>query len=506
MSVGLSVIVLIIIGSLLACAGFEFEWAIAQISNNAGLARGLILFIGWAIIFTFVAIASKSCRKLNSHTQGQLLVFAAVYTVTAVLTPRSYTFDTGLYHLPVITHLSELGLENNLGWLHSRYGFFNLLLYGQAMASRVTGLSNLPTLNSIIIASTLTCTYEYLGKRRSVSALACSLIVAGAILIPSESTESYHSYNADFALGCIFLVCIIGVLNWNKEEVSDKLMLLILIAGLPLIKLSGLLLLPLLVVPLYLKRGPVQVKLSSRIRLLLSGYVLASVLVFCSFGYISTGYLAYPVAHTGPLRSDALQKETAINDSSLSMVAWARYAYSDQLAEIKADSIISDWFPRWSKSLNGKRMLTYLTSTAVILLIASLQRREASYVAMIGLLFLFWGCAILVLPPDPRFYWGPILATLWFGTDVVIMRINSFSLMRSLNTRNLSLIAFTSWTCMSVFTYLWRESEYTIGEYPAKDAYKIHLESRKPYVVPRGRQLIKSHEGACWNNKPPCIP
>ena len=505
MSVGLSIVTAIIIGSVLACAGFEFEWAASQAGGSTGFARAITLAAGWAVLLLCAGVAFNRCKRLDPYERNSVLIFAAIYAAAASLTPRSYTFDTGLYHLPAILHINELGLETNLGWLHSRYGFFNLLLYGQAMAARVTGLSNLPTLNSLIFGATLTYTYEYIRKNRSLSALASCLVVGGALVIPSESTESFHSYNADFALGCIFLICTIGLLSWSNQGTADRVMLSILVLSFPLIKLSGLLLWPLLLIPPLLRRG-IQARFTSKIRIWLSIYAILSMIVLGLFGYISTGYLAYPVAKTGPLRHNSIPKELAINDSALSTVSWARYAYSDQLAEIKANSQIGEWFPKWSKSLNGKRMLSYLSATAVILALSAIQRRSPEYISFVGFLFMFWIFAVFVFPPDPRFYWGPILATLWLGTDVTTIQVDSLSLMHSINARRLPLILVTSWACLLIFTCLWRESEYTPGSYPVKGAYKIHPDSRKPYIVPGQRQLVKSRQGACWDITPPCIP
>jgi len=55
----------------------------------------------------------------------------------------------------MINHLYQIGLEWNLGWLHSRCAFFNLLLYGQSALSRLAGKVSLPSLNGIVLTGTL---------------------------------------------------------------------------------------------------------------------------------------------------------------------------------------------------------------------------------------------------------------------------------------------------------------------------------------------------------------
>jgi len=81
----------------------------------------------------------------------------------------------------------------------------------------------------------------------------------------------------------------------------------------PLIKLSGLFLLPTILAG-YIKRWNwPELGRSIKTLLPLLGLVIVT---SCGFGFITAGYLSYPVAVTGPLRSDAISKNATIRESN----------------------------------------------------------------------------------------------------------------------------------------------------------------------------------------------
>ena len=69
--------------------------------------------------------------------------------------------------------------------------------------------------------------------------LFASVLVTGGLLLPSESTESFHSFSADFSLGCIFLVGHLVVKAKGQNPSQQQLAITSLGAFLPLIKISG---------------------------------------------------------------------------------------------------------------------------------------------------------------------------------------------------------------------------------------------------------------------------
>ena len=492
---GLGLIGLVLGGSLWGCLGFISEWAGIEAGLPEGLAHRLFRAIGFGTAGLACALSVWSLCKIPSWRR-QAAIGVVLYLFLLWLTPRSFTYDTGVYHLPLINHLNQIGLEWNLGWLHSRYAFFNLLLYGQGALSRLAGTVALPSLNGLVLIGTLVFLAENLEKNHR--SLAASIVVTGALLLPSESTEGFHSYNADFSLGCIFLICCILVSNNYSSNQRLSWVTAAISGFLPLIKLSGLFLLP-AVLTGYLKRWGFQ-QLQRDIRTLAP---LIALLTFTTsgFGYITTGYLSYPVAQTGPLRGDSLNKQDVVHMRKVETTAFARFAYSNQIDDIKPDASLIDWFPKWSESLNGKRMLTYTAMSLVCSCMGWAKARQSQWTLLLTVNTAFWIFSILILPPDPRFYLGPILITLYGGTHIINMQIATVSCVRQ--RPQLVLIAAILTICAC--TSLWRESSLARNKFPtAETMVKIH--SPGFYKSRGARQVHQAEDGACWTMAAPCFP
>ncbi|UPM49248.1 hypothetical protein MY494_07770 [Synechococcus sp. A10-1-5-1] len=492
---GLGLIVLVLVGSLWGCLGFISEWAGIEAGLPEELAHRLFRAIGFGTAGLTCALSIWTVYRIPSWRK-QAAIGVILYLFLLWLTPRSFTYDTGLYHLPLINHLNQIGLEWNLGWLHSRYAFFNLLLYGQGALSRLAGTVALPSLNGLVLTGTLLVLAENVKKNHRV--LVASVVVTGALLLPSESTESFHSFNADFSLGCIFLVCCILVSNNDAANRKLSLITTGISAFLPLIKVSGLFLLP-VVLAGYLKRWDWQ-RLRSDIKTLVPLIALLTVIT-CGFGYITTGYLSYPLAQTGPLRAEAISKEATIKESKFSTMAWARFAYSDQVDAMKADASPGEWLPKWAQSLNGKRMLTYTAISLACSCIGWATAKQSRWTVLLTANTVFWIFSVLMLPPDPRFYFGPILLTLYGSTQWINVRgTNGVDLQkqpeRVFITATLSILMFTS---------LWRISNISRNTFP--EATLFYQDGSRGFYTPRySRPISHPAAGACWELPAPCSP
>ena len=492
---GLGLIGLVLVGSLWGCLGFISEWAGIEAGLPEGLAHRLFRGIGFGTAGLACALSVWSLCKIPSWRR-QAAIGLVLYLFLIWLTPRSFTYDTGLYHLPLINHLNQIGLEWNLGWLHTRYAFFNLLLYGQAALSRLAGTVALPSLNGLVLTGTLLVLAENVKKNHRL--LIASVVVSGALLLPSESTESFHSFNADFALGCIFLVCCLLVSSNVAASRKLSLVTTSISTFLPLIKLSGLFLLP-IVLAGYLKRWDWQ-RLRSDIKTLVPLIALLT-LTMWGFGYITTGYLSYPVAQTGPLRAEALSKASTIKESKFSTTAWARFAYRDQVDAMKADASLGEWLPKWAQSLNGKRMLAYTAISLACSCIGWATAKQSQWTVLLTANTVFWIFSVLALPPDPRFYWGPILLTL-YGTSQWIHNWAKDG--RSLEKQSESIFIAATLTIL-IFTSVWRESIISRDSFPL--AQLSGQQGSKGFYRPRSNRAISHPDaGACWELPAPCSP
>lgn len=495
MPLGLGLIALVLIGSLWGCIGFLAEWAGIQAGLTEAFAHRLFRGIGFGTVGLACAVSAWWIWRERSW-RLQTAMGICLYGLLLWLTPRSFTYDTGLYHLPLINHLNQIGLEWNLGWLHSRYAFFNLLLYGQSALSRLAGTVALPSLNGLVLTGTLLFLSEHV--KRNSRALVPSIVVTGALLLPSESTESFHSFNADFSLGCIFLVTCILVTSNSPTHRRVPLEAAALSAFLPLIKLSGLFLLPTILAG-YVKQWNWP-ELGRSIKTLVPLLVLL-IITSCGFGVITAGYLSYPVAATGPLRADAISKNATIRESKLSTTAWARFAYSDQLDTIRADASPGEWLPKWSLSLNGQRMLVYTAISLISACIGLTRAKQSPWTPVLTANTGFWILAILALPPDPRFYLGPILLTL-YGSTYWIHARGALSLKEE---KRLSSVLIASILTIIIFTSLWRESGIPRNTFPETIGTE-HGNSRGFYSARLGRSIVNPTEGTCWTLPAPCHP
>ena len=224
-------------------------------------------------------------------------------------------------------------------------------------------------------------------------------------------------------------------------------------------------------------------------------------LTTCGFGYITTGYLSYPVAQTGPLRAEAISKEATIKESKLSTTAWARFAYSDQLNAIKADASLNEWLPKWAESLNGKRMLTYTAISLACSCIGWAKAKQSQWTVLLSANTAFWIFSILILPPDPRFYFGPILLML-YGATQWIDRGGKNVLNIEKHTERIFIAATVA---VIIFTCAWRESSFSRNSFPLSQL--SDQGAPKGFYRPRSNRLISHpYAGTCWELPAPCSP
>lgn len=492
---GFGLIGLVLAGSLWACIGFIGEWVAIELGLLEEVAHQVFRGIGFGTAGLACAALVYGLNRFPNWKK-QAAVGLSIYLPLAFITPRWFTYDTGLYHVPFINHLYQIGLEWNLGSLHSRYSFFNLLLYGQAALSRLADSISLPSLNGIILTGLLLILINEV--KSDWKQLAPCLVISGALLLPTESTESFHSYNADFALGCIFLSCCLLITN-RKSVVKPSPYLIGVAMFIPAIKISGLFLIPAILYAAVSRWGITSMRWQAKP---LAALLAVIVLTITVPGYITSGYLFYPVAATGPLREDGISKELALSESKISTIGWARFAYSGQIDELKPDAKPHEWLPKWAKSQNGRKMLGYLflsiATTFASLKLTRLQRWRPILITT----SLLWGLAIFVLPPDPRFYVGLTLTNLYCGTvwlahpDIIGLH----------NPRRSAIALFLLILLGIVIPSTLRPSGYGYGNFPEANESLSSVISDSGYKPRGGRTITRSASGTCWDLPAPCKP
>ena len=485
--------------SLTATYYFLADYVLADflVTWPSNLLPLLTISIFSIFLFCFLSFQLLTSRRpLHSDAFFFILLSGLLFTIH----PRTFTYDTGLYHAPFVQHLSSLGLEWNLGWLHSRYAFFNIFLFGQAFASKAFhGLHLLPSFNSLLLISTLTFFYSLL-KRTSGNLLLPLVFIGGMLIVPSESSESFHSYNSDFALA-LFIFSLSIFLLYDSCDSSSLYAYSLIFLFLPLIKLSGLtqsiILLPLLF-HVFSSRRSYILRILPYLLLFLALYLFP----LLATSFIMTGYLVYPLQSTGPLRLDAIPLSTVVQEVKTSTIAWARFAYSNQLHKLAADAPLASWFPGWASSLNGRRMISFcLLSYLSLLPKTSISHKPVlsySEILVVLPLSFYWLLAIFVFPPDPRFYLGPILLSIFFF-------IKSFNF--TLSAPYLSHKAFAvSIFSLAIFTSIWRASDFNGLDHPHVHVTPTDSSKFLPYV-PHDRTLpinTPTNSDVCWTAPSPC--
>jgi len=181
--------------------------------------------------------------------------------------------------------------------------------------------------------------------------------------------------------------------------------------------------------------------------------------------------------------------------------AFARFAYSGQLDAIKADASPNEWFPKWSQSVNGKRMLTYTAISLACSCIGWATAKQSQWTVLLTANTVFWIFAVVALPPDPRFYWGPILLML-YGTS---QWIHNWGKDRRNMEKQRENIFIAATLTILIFTSVWRESSISRDSFPL--AQLSGQQRSKGFYRPRSNRAI-SHPaaGACWELPAPCSP
>ena len=114
----------------------------------------------------------------------------------------------------------------------------------------------------------------------------------------------------------------------------------------------------------------------------------------------------------------------------------------------------------------------------------------------------FWILAILVLPPDPRFYFGPILLTLYGSTCwIELKRESSIS---PCNNQSWKIFVASALSIL-IFTSQWRASEVARNDFP-RSTLSSQATSRGLYYPRMKRQVNTGKNEKCWMLTPPCSP
>jgi hypothetical protein len=410
-----------------------------------GFISALLLFGFLSKDCNFCLLSWPSVNKLLNGGRVSEVYFIALsiplYFYAAVA--ADYVSDTGLYHLPFVNHLVRFGAEIGLANFHSRYGFYNIQLFGQAPIHSF-GFGDVvvpPSLNILFAVAffmfacqSVVSAFSSQSKNlslasdvrpssgiqvRPVSAIAfwiamCSFGFTGQ--------DSLISFDADFSASIVAsLVCfsfIVGAFI-NVE-------ILLLAACLPLLKLSGIVAILwacIFVVAIalcglicgYRPAGLAEAVL--RLRTLFHSWrfpasvILPLYIVYFSTNITLSGYLVFPQYMTGPIGPHAVPYREVVDLKDRWITGWARFMFDSKPREVSANASVGSWLPKFAASRRGNIMLFWIVSSFFVAASSIwgilFKRNKAEFAVLFASATssaFISALVLLVFPPDPRFY------------------------------------------------------------------------------------------------------
>ena len=372
---------------------------------NNSLPCLVFFFVIVALVKIFLAISNKYLNKNNEINKGKYTLKMKFYTGLAIsslaylfLAPKGINealdYDTGLYHLPFINHISEFFIEPGLASLHERYGFYVLQFFGQAtLQSLAPGPDFMfPSLNISFFGifiwfllaefSNIKVNPENKGIKYSKY-----LILASGISLIFFSSNNFlvllGNYNPHLLLSILGVIATYTLVSSSLLGIrANSIQLIYLISFLaPAVKLTGVLISVFSLTSLILFRfksiyskgfyfGKIKIlDLFNSIRLLIpnksSEYEIRSIiniliiviyLIAFSTNLVTSGYFLFPDHNTGPIGQFAADKDFVISIKS-SALAWARFQHN--MSDFKLNPTFLEWFTQFTASLNFKYIISF---------------------------------------------------------------------------------------------------------------------------------------------------
>lgn len=448
-----------------------------------------------------------------------------------------YAHDTGLYHIPFVKHLVRFGAEIGIANFHSRYGFYNLQLFGQVPIQGLAFSETLvsPSLNILFLAAFLMFAYESIMLSVSLRHMNLDpprdshfspLILASPISTISywvalfsfglTNKGSLISYDADFSASiAASMLCysFIAGAFLNSE-------VLILAASMPLLKLSGIvavLYVFLFIVSVGLCKAILlqhPIRFSDAVRNLKNirfswgfpAYIILSLyIVFFSTNLALTGYLVFPQYKMGPIGDHAVPYEDVVVLKDRWITGWARFRFDAAPREVIAKAPLGTWLPQFVRSGRGKNMLFWIGSSFFVAAcsIAGIcfKRNKSEFILLFSSAMsagVVSTLVLLVLPPDPRFY-------TWINGLIAFNSIQLIVLAPVSGIIAFSILIVAASMALRNRVAKMEVPELKVSEFQRKEitsSWKSRANPDRPNITIRR----PAKRDQCWSAEPPCSP
>ncbi len=357
----------------------------------------LISLIGLNDLVKINKIFKNKKNKISYKYDQNLLISLFISSLTyLIFSPKAIAsgihYDTGLYHLPFINHLSKFAIEPGLGNLHFRYGHYGLPFFGQVPFQLFYKNTNYisPSLNIGFLGIYISYFLPYLKEFKfkffknilnnkiifveKINSISIFYFCISIILYTGGIFKSLSSYSLDLPLFiCGSLGFHLILLSFFRKDYYIYFVSIFWIAFFsPIIKLTGLTITIFFFLLLclnclrsfkieYKKYRSNNISKSNKktfskwfSKLITNKYdinykfslfiIVLSLVVFIFTNYVITGYVLYPSKFLGPLHTYSMDPDF-IESLSSGIINWHRF----QNTTVSSKS----WFPIYLSSRNG---------------------------------------------------------------------------------------------------------------------------------------------------------
>ncbi|MBW4532255.1 MAG: hypothetical protein KME02_16350 [Aphanothece saxicola GSE-SYN-MK-01-06B] len=477
-------------------------------------------------------LASRLVPKEISRVDGATLrVLVFVPAIVLLSAPRlGLQYDTGLYHLPSLLHFQAFGPEVGLANFHFSFGFFNLQQFAQVSLQNLSPSRFLlsPSLNLIFLEAFILTVLSSLssiqkpgtrnGSRKTTTR--ALLYLGSGLIFGIQSLNSLVSFDADFAVSMTTLMLVYSLYFYCPGERRTQALALALF--LPLLKLSGVLGLVLILLLEVLHQAPgLKLLRPSGVfgvvglcrqelitRRTLVGTVLLAYVSMAATNLITSGYLVFPIPFTGPWGEHAVPLASTKFIRSALVTNYARFDDNGSLsASLYPKHLsLSDWLPRFLASPRGQLMTFWIVSTVALFLVFAVLAiasrrlsRERRLLHLSICLLPITLLALLVLPPNPRFFpW--IGALIGFEFTELVILYPLISLLASMLLMSLLSARFQRSLLKSTGSEF-----YSVRFLPDNRLHGWHAR-QEPTADSKGIPVRSPRKDKCWSIQPPCTP
>ncbi len=533
----------------------------------------IVIFISLIGLNDFVKInqifKNKKNKLIFKYTQNLFISLFISSLIYLIFAPKSILsgvhYDTGLYHLPFINHISRFAIEPGLGNLHFRYGHYGISFFGQVPFQMLYKNTNYlsPSLNIGFLAIYISYFIPYIKDFRisffskmidnkiifieNINSISALYFCLSIILFTGGIFKSLASYSLDLPL---FICASVGfhltLLSFFKNYNYKYFVPIFWLAFFsPIIKLTGITITLFFIFLLffkylsflildYKKYGLKNIFKSNNKKLIaftndlndIKSYInyklsifiiIITLLVFILTNYVITGYALYPSDVLGPLHSYSIDPDFVKRLSS-GIVNWHRFQNTTESSK--------SWFLIYLSSRNGfinilLWLIPCISSLTMASFIRKYHRNQQFKFNINNLLFsstlVMLICFFTLIPLVNYYPWTPhyivFLMLILINRIIIIKKIK----INFLKMTFLSLLLFV--ILNSIFSYsnsliiknipssIFKEPVLKIPDHEKFDIItKKWVSFEKPGSSKHLTISVPLNGDQCWGIEPPCTP